>query len=248
MTMLHDSGECAVFDDFPHAWDIVCDFDGTITPFDVTDALLERFAAPEWLAVEQDWVDGIITARQCMERQVRLMRASRPDLDAFLDTVPIDPFFTDFLELCRHLNRKPRILSDGLDYAILRIFKNHGLAVKVAANRLAFLENNRFCLEFPHGADDCASGMCKCRVASRGRRILLIGDGRSDFCLAGRADFVLAKQDRSLLDYCRAHGIACSPYADFNDICGFIKEKAAETAAEHQERPRGAETRLQTGA
>ena len=29
-------------------WDIICDFDGTISLIDVTDSLLEKFATPEW--------------------------------------------------------------------------------------------------------------------------------------------------------------------------------------------------------
>ena len=27
-------------------YSVICDFDGTVTPFDVTDAILERFARP----------------------------------------------------------------------------------------------------------------------------------------------------------------------------------------------------------
>ena len=29
-------------------YSVICDFDGTVTPFDVTDAILERFARPAW--------------------------------------------------------------------------------------------------------------------------------------------------------------------------------------------------------
>ncbi|MBD8562293.1 2,3-diketo-5-methylthio-1-phosphopentane phosphatase, partial [Pseudomonas fluorescens] len=34
-------------------WHIVCDFDGTITPTDVIDNVLQRFAGPEWETIEQ---------------------------------------------------------------------------------------------------------------------------------------------------------------------------------------------------
>ena len=50
-------------------WHVVCDFDGTITPFDVTDAILQRFALPAWEAAEEAWTGGRISARECMDIQ-----------------------------------------------------------------------------------------------------------------------------------------------------------------------------------
>ena len=37
-------------------YSVICDFDGTVTPFDVTDAILERFARPAWKTIEDEWV------------------------------------------------------------------------------------------------------------------------------------------------------------------------------------------------
>ena len=54
-------------------YSVICDFDGTVTPFDVTDAILERFARPAWKTIEDEWVRGAISARQCMERQIPLI-------------------------------------------------------------------------------------------------------------------------------------------------------------------------------
>jgi len=42
------------------------DFDGTVAPTDTVDALLERFADPEWRRLEERWVRGEISSRQCM--------------------------------------------------------------------------------------------------------------------------------------------------------------------------------------
>lgn len=70
-------------------YSVICDFDGTVTPFDVTDAILERFARPAWKAIEDEWVRGGISARECMERQIPLIEAPLERLDAFLDTVPV---------------------------------------------------------------------------------------------------------------------------------------------------------------
>ncbi|MDR2668479.1 MAG: HAD-IB family phosphatase [Desulfovibrio sp.] len=150
---------------------IVCDFDGTVTPFDVTDALLERFAAPEWKRIEQDWLDGRIGAGRCMELQVGLMAVSPRALDEFLDSVPVREGFVEFADHCRRNKLNLRVVSDGLDYAIKRILRRTGQGdLPVVANRLLCAPGAdvnapaSFSLEFPHKVDDCPAGVCKCRV------------------------------------------------------------------------------------
>ncbi|MFQ8736949.1 MAG: haloacid dehalogenase [Bilophila wadsworthia] len=82
-------------------YSVICDFDGTVTPFDVTDAILERFARPAWKTIEDEWVRGAISARQCMERQIPLIEAPLERLDAFLDTVPVTGGFVEFVRYSR---------------------------------------------------------------------------------------------------------------------------------------------------
>src|SRR5581483_2043033 len=84
--------------------------------------------------------------------------------------------------------------------------------------RLAYRGEGRWQLEFPAAAPECAagSGICKCAIAKASKeRTLLIGDGRSDFCVAERADFVFAKGQ--LIGHCRQSGIAHAVFADFAD-------------------------------
>jgi 2-hydroxy-3-keto-5-methylthiopentenyl-1-phosphate phosphatase len=71
---------------------------------------------------------------------------------------------------------------------------------------------------------DCrsGSGTCKCAVAKETkRRTLMIGDGRSDFCVAQTADFVFAKD--KLLVHCREHGIPHEAFADFAEAEMLLK-------------------------
>ena len=49
------------------------DFDGTITARDVTDAILDAYAEPGWLAVEEAWKAGHIGSRQCLTEQMALV-------------------------------------------------------------------------------------------------------------------------------------------------------------------------------
>ena len=88
---------------------------------DVTDAILERFARPAWKTIEDEWVRGAISARQCMERQIPLIEAPLERLDAFLDTVPVTGGFVEFVRYSRSKGIPLGIVSDGMDYPIKRI-------------------------------------------------------------------------------------------------------------------------------
>ncbi|MDR3073740.1 MAG: MtnX-like HAD-IB family phosphatase [Deltaproteobacteria bacterium] len=210
----------------PGDWRVICDFDGTITPFDITDAILGKFAQPAWEDVEQEWLAGKITARQCMDRQVRLIDAPAAALDAWLDTVPLTDGFKKFAERCKARGLSLTIVSDGLDYAIKHILSRHGIrGIPVIANRLRVHGGSGYRLEFPYGVEGCASGVCKCGVAGAlGGKTLLVGDGRSDCCVAGLASLVLAKEDKELQRRCAAENYPYRTFNDFFDVAALLEE------------------------
>lgn len=201
---------------------VFCDFDGTISKEDVTDLVLERFALPEWHEIEDQWTDGKITSAQCMQRQVRLIEATRDELDAFLDTVEIDSAFVAFKQFCDKKGLALTVVSDGVDYFIRRVLGRHGLSdIPVIANKLAagpYAGARIFDLEFPfmNGGCTAGSGVCKCAVVSPSSDHIYIGDGRSDFCVSNEALVVFAKA--KLANYCRSQRIAFFPYDSFADI------------------------------
>lgn len=199
---------------------VVCDFDGTIALEDVTDSLLDKFADASWKDIEQQWLSGRFGSRECMARQVALVHASREEIDDYLDTVKIDPFFASFVAHCEQApNVALTIVSDGIDYAVRRILDHYALSrLRIRANTLVSLPDNRYRLDFPYAAAQCAAqaGTCKCSIALGWPTTIVIGDGTSDFCVASRADFVFAK-DR-LLAFCQAKGLAHLPFGSFFDI------------------------------
>lgn len=223
---------------------IYCDFDGTITIDDVTDVLLEAFADPAWREIEAQWQAGLIGSATCMARQVAMMRCGRNALDEVLDGIRIDPGFPAFVAFCRYANASLTIVSDGLEYAIERILVRAGIVdLPIIANRLLFLSERRHAMLSPHASPSCSSaaGTCKCAEVDRADRLgptILIGDGRSDFCAAGRVDFVLAKD--ALLDFCRARRIPHAAFSNFQEIPDLLRAHAAVTApagAEASEKP-----------
>lgn len=205
----------------------IIDFDGTVAPADTVDALLDQFADPEWQRIEQEWVAGRINSRECMAAQLALVAAERPVLESFLRSVPIDPAFAAFV---RHATTFAdlAIVSDGLDYPIRHALE--GLRtppLPIFANRLGFRPGGLE-LSFPYADAACSvkSGLCKCAVtravdAGRGLTTVLIGDGRSDQCIARRADYVFAKG--SLIRFCETEQIPYIPFESFSDVLAIVK-------------------------
>jgi 2-hydroxy-3-keto-5-methylthiopentenyl-1-phosphate phosphatase len=207
---------------------ILIDFDGTIVRQDATDLILERFAQPEWRAVEQDWVTGRIGSRECLARQIDLVRATEDDLEGLISELEIDPAFPAFVSLCQELGFDAVIGSDGLDRVISRVLARAGLDLPFVSNRLAHTGNDRWRVDFPHFDRACSvlSGTCKCATAARSALpTVLVGDGRSDFCIAARAQWVLAKG--SLAQHCRKSGIPHVAIDGFADAVEALRSFAA---------------------
>lgn len=206
---------------------IFCDFDGTISSSDATDQVLEKFAEGRWREIEEEWSRGIIGSRECMQRQIALIRATLPELNSFLDTISIDLGFRGLLAFCRSNALPLTIVSDGVDYFIKRILKRHQISgLPVMANVLNLsTEDGKtiFALSSPHASEMClsASGVCKCQVVEQEETRIYIGDGRSDFCVSDKVDIVFAK-DR-LADYCRDQEIPFIRFDGFTDLLPKIR-------------------------
>lgn len=219
---------------------VFVDFDGTIATEDTTDRLLERFADPRWREIEEQWKAGRIGSRECMVRQIALVRATPAELDAFLSQIAIDRHFAAFVRLCRRLGFPLTVLSDGLDYSVNSVLGRAGLRLDVRANRLTRLGRDRWSLSFPHARSDCAAlaGNCKCHFAEAEKTDarILVGDGRSDFCFAGHVDLVLAKA--TLLEHCAAQDYPHIAFQNFGDACDLLhawveSRQAAAVQAAH---------------
>lgn len=201
---------------------VYVDFDGTIAPDEPTDALFDAFADPRWREIEQEWQDGRATSRDCMARQVALLRATPDAIDSFLSNVRIDPMFPAFVRACRREGARVVVVSDGLDRVVGGVLRAAGLELPYFANKLTWLGGDRWSLQFPHYRDDCRATMGNCKCSHRrGRAIdIMVGDGRSDFCLAEQAELVLAKGN--LARHCALTGLPYFSIENFSDATRLI--------------------------
>jgi 2-hydroxy-3-keto-5-methylthiopentenyl-1-phosphate phosphatase len=199
---------------------VFVDFDGTISPLDTTDLLLDRFADPHWRNIEDEWTAGRIGSRECMGRQIELVRASPEQLEAFVASIEIDPGFPGFVRQCRELGHRVTVVSDGVDLTVGAVLRRAGLDLPFHANTLEWVGGGRWRLSFPHANSRCLflAGNCKCQFAATERRMarIVIGDGRSDFCLASWADLVLAKG--ALAAHCLRRSLPHFAFNDFTEV------------------------------
>jgi 2,3-diketo-5-methylthio-1-phosphopentane phosphatase len=201
---------------------VFLDFDGTITRRDVTDAILEVYADPQWLQVEEEWKAGRLSSRDCLTAQVALVTAAPEQLDSLLDSIEIDSGLVPLLDTCSAHGVPVHIVSDGFDYCIHRVLSRPSLglaphleSVQIVSSHLE-RDGTRWTLEFTSSHQPCAHGCATCKPATMerlnpaGGPMVFVGDGLSDKHAARRADLVFAKD--ALAAFCDQHAIAYAPY------------------------------------
>jgi 2-hydroxy-3-keto-5-methylthiopentenyl-1-phosphate phosphatase len=220
---------------------IFCDFDGTITEIDVTDQILSQLAHPSWRGIEQEWVRGTIGSRECLERQMALVTASEAELNALIDSIPVDPTFAAFYGWVRKRRIPFYIVSDGFESVIRRVLGKAGLGGRLAFRGRVFAsalqwKGGRLEAHFPNAGAECRHGCATCKAAmmkklAGGAFKIFIGDGLSDRFAAEAADLVYAKG--RLLAYCRDHELKARAFETFAEIQADLE---ARLAARHAKR------------
>ena len=201
---------------------VFLDFDGTITRRDATDAILDAFAGPAWLQIEDAWLSGRIGSRECLAEQMALVTATQEQVDHLLDGIGVDPGFATLLDACAARDRPVHIVSDGFDYCIGRILGRPGLNLltRLAGSDIVSSslrpDGRRWRATFAHPSAPCAHGCATCkpaamrRLSPAGAITVLVGDGFSDRHAAMDADIVFAK-DRLAL-FCDNEAVPYTPY------------------------------------
>lgn len=204
-------------------WTIICDFDGTIAKQHVTQLLLERFARVEWKLIERSWQAGLLGSRECLRRQVGLLTMTQTHLNTVLHEITMDPAFPAFVTRALAAGCDVRIASEGFDQVIRPLLARANVPpLRIAATYLLASGYESWQLDCPFAERACRSGAatCKCALAVAAerahRRVVLIGGGLSDTCVAHRADLVFARG--RLLDYCREHEIEHEEAVDFSAV------------------------------
>jgi 2-hydroxy-3-keto-5-methylthiopentenyl-1-phosphate phosphatase len=219
------------------------DFDGTVSERDAIDAILEEFADERWLGVEEEWKSGRIGSRECLARQMALVRCAPRELDALLASIELDAGLCALLEASARLDVSVNIVSDGFDYCIRRILASandprvkHLLrSVRVCSSHLAHDGGTRWRTEFPYYRTTCAHGCATCkpevmsRMNGRGAASVFVGDGLSDRYAVEAADIVFAKN--GLARHCQERAIAHTVYSNLVEVAARLEDIVREFAS-----------------
>jgi 2,3-diketo-5-methylthio-1-phosphopentane phosphatase len=193
------------------------DFDNTLTAGDVLDGIIEKFSFDErWREWERAWIEGRLSARDCLRSQVENLRVTESELLAHLSSVRIDPAFAEILAWARPRGVGVEIVSDSFLPLILHILRCNGIGgVPVWANDLVF-SRGRIIPRFPYFDPAFPrSANAKARHLARFREhtVVFAGDGRSDLDAALQADIVFAKDALAI-----ELGLRSVPFRSFTSL------------------------------
>jgi 2-hydroxy-3-keto-5-methylthiopentenyl-1-phosphate phosphatase len=200
---------------------VLVDFDGTITKNDVGALLFNSFSGEKSKRIVSEWVKGKISSKECLQKECDLIEITKTQLKNFALSQKIDEHFLDFVDLCKREKMNLVILSDGLDYYIKIILQKYHLEdIPFYSNTLRFA-GKKLVPEFPYFDQGCGNcGNCKKYHLKNLRRlkqkVVYIGDGFSDKCAIGEADFVFAKND--LKSFCEKERISYFKFKNFRDV------------------------------
>ena len=146
------------------------------------------------------------------------------------DEAVVRPGLEELVELCREKDIPLSVASSGLGFYIRSVLSSRGLSeVPVFSSLATFDAGDRVRVVYDECPEVCDSvGACKCfhalQYAGMGYTVAMVGDGFSDTCLAGRADYVFACG--RLLTHCEANGIPYFRFNDFHDVIARLPELA----------------------
>jgi 2,3-diketo-5-methylthio-1-phosphopentane phosphatase len=201
---------------------VLCDFDGTIARDDVGSLFFRTFGGEQSREIVEEWKTGLISSRECLEREAAIVDASPQEIRRFVGQRKLDPFFKDFADFAGRNDIEVVVVSDGLDYYIENMLMRNGLGVLESYSNVMREVEGKIHVEFPHfNKLDCRDcGNCKTyhleNYRKAGYYVVYVGNGLSDRCPSTYSDLVFAKGE--LLDFCRANDLQHVAFSNFRDV------------------------------
>ena len=219
---------------------LLVDFDDTAAAQNVAELLLERFGGDEWREIREQFRRGESNLRTYQEDAFATTEASQQEMEAYVaQEAALRQGFVDLVRYCLANDIQVAIASNGLTFYIRALLDQHDttrdLPVYAVETRGAPGDVDDYA--YPYATATCWKwGNCKCKVLQeyrdRGRRVFFAGDGTSDACAAGRADFVYARS--KLLEHCREAGIPNQAFEAFTTVLDDLRQRAAQPLRERE--------------
>jgi 2-hydroxy-3-keto-5-methylthiopentenyl-1-phosphate phosphatase len=209
-------------------WAVVCDFDGTATLEDTADALSIAYIGRErWQRANDRFHASEISFEGLLHEIFGPIAATPVEVRAFARAhARFRPGFERLVVGCREHGIPFLVASGGLDVYIrpaLELLPSEVTdGLEIRANHAEYVPGG-LALSFPWKDAPGACGACgSCKGAivkelqAKGYRVVAVGDGNADRCMARVADLVFARG--RLLEWCRREGVACEPFEVLDGI------------------------------
>ena len=207
---------------------ILTDFDDTAAVQNVAEMLLHKFGDDSWQDVRARFRAGELTLKDYQEITFNNIRADRETMCAYVqENANLRPHFAELWEYCKENNSPMAVVSLGLDFYIQALLEKEG-----APDVPIYCVNTRFGAEgityYYHHTNPGepergnSKGLVVDRYQQLGYHVIYVGDGRSDFEAAERADTVFAHS--TLAEECQRKGVPFRPFTDFGDVLEAAKE------------------------
>jgi 2,3-diketo-5-methylthio-1-phosphopentane phosphatase len=208
---------------------IFMDFDGTLSQKDVGEQIFNKFGdEKQVIKIIDDLLNDRISSKQSwIDLCNSVSSVTEEELIEFFETMQIETTFPSFHKYCKEHKFEIYVLSDGFDFYINRILKNHNIdGLIVYANHME-INDGKLIPSFPYYDESSfCSANCKSNHiinhSSEDDFTVFIGDGNSDKDVVEYCDFIFAKDH--LLKYCEKERITFFPFENFDDVTKKLDE------------------------
>ena len=207
---------------------VLTDFDDTAAQQNVAELLLHRFGSPGWEDVRRSFRAGEMSLKDYQEITFREIRADVAAMQAYVkERANLRPHFGEMWRFCQERDIPVAVVSQGLDFYIEALLQKEGFpqvpvySVNTSFNGQGIEYHYRHAYPGQEQRGN-SKGLIVERYQQRGHHVIYIGDGRSDFEAAVRADLVFAH--RVLAEECRREGIPYRDFHDFGDVLAALRE------------------------
>ncbi len=230
--MTNRYGEASDPDEYNAPWAVVCDFDGTAILGDIADALALRYLGEEeFRRVNARYERGEMTFRELLHKLFDHITASVGEIRKFVHAyAEFRPGFIRLLEAAGDRGVPFTLASGGLDIYIHPALE---LVDTALTGRLTLRANHAhpvqkgLAVSFPYENAEGSCGTCgSCKGAivrelqASGYRVIAIGDGNADRCMAG-ADVLFARA--RLRDWCDEKQVNYIAFESLDVVVDFLE-------------------------
>lgn len=214
---------------------IACDFDGTITRRDTLHLIVEEFGTRGlWAAIEPRLRAGEVTLEQAMQEEFATVRATPAQVrELILREAGLREGFPELVAWAEERGHRLIVFSSGFRSVIEAALGHWGLGRLPVVSHEAHFTAAGCRLEWSDRGEACGECGRRCkrhdlRAHRGGERVVYVGDGISDRCVARTADLVFARAD--LARDLAADGVPFIPFEDFVEVLGHLRSASTLAA------------------